>query len=98
MARAVIPEMKARGWGRIIHISGHDRFMPIPNRVHNITCKAGSPARPDHLQGRGVRDGQSMAIEFVPFGITANIVAPGLIDITREWTRYTQFHNGYQWR
>ncbi len=84
LARAVIPGMKARGWGRIIHISGRDGFMPIPNRVHNITCKAGVYAM-----------AKALAIEFGPFGITANTVAPGLIDTTRDWTQYPQFRNGY---
>lgn len=84
LARAVIPGMKQRGWGRIIHISGRDGFMPIPNRVHNITCKAGVYAM-----------AKALALEFGLYGITANTVSPGLIDTTRDWTQYPQFHNGY---
>jgi NAD(P)-dependent dehydrogenase (short-subunit alcohol dehydrogenase family) len=84
LARAVIPGMKQKGWGRIIHISGRDGFMPIPNRVHNITCKAGVYAM-----------AKALALEFGPFGITANTVSPGLIDTTRDWTQYPQFKNGY---
>ena len=84
LARAVIPGMKQRGWGRIIHISGRDGFMPIPNRVHNITCKAGVYAM-----------AKALALEFGPYGITANTVSPGLIDTTRDWTQYPQFRNGY---
>ena len=84
LARAVIPGMKQRGWGRIIHISGRDGFMPIPNRVHNITCKAGVYAM-----------AKALAIEFGPFGITANTVAPGVIDTTRDLTQYPQFRDGY---
>lgn len=84
LARAVIPGMKQRGWGRIIHISGRDGFMPIPNRVHNITCKAGVYAM-----------AKALALEFGPHGITANTVSPGLIDTTRDWTQYPQFRNGY---
>ena len=84
LARAVIPGMKQRNWGRIIHISGRDGFMPIPNRVHNITCKAGVYAM-----------AKALAIEFGPFGITCNTVSPGLIDTTRDWTQYPQFRNGY---
>jgi NAD(P)-dependent dehydrogenase (short-subunit alcohol dehydrogenase family) len=42
LARAVIPGMKARRWGRIIHISGVDGFAgDIANRAHNIVCKTG---------------------------------------------------------
>jgi 3-oxoacyl-[acyl-carrier protein] reductase len=84
LARAVIPGMKQRGWGRIIHISGRDGFMPIPNRVHNITCKTG-------VYGMA----KALAIEFGQYGITANTVSPGLIDTTRDWTQYPQFRNGY---
>lgn len=84
LARAVIPSMKQNGWGRIIHISGRDGFMPIPNRVHNITCKAGVYAM-----------AKALALEFGPHGITANTVSPGLIDTTRDWTQYPQFRNGY---
>jgi NAD(P)-dependent dehydrogenase (short-subunit alcohol dehydrogenase family) len=76
--------MKQRNWGRIIHISGRDGFMPIPNRVHNITCKAGVYAM-----------AKALAIEFGPFGITCNTVSPGLIDTTRDWTQYPQFRDGY---
>ena len=84
LARAVIPGMQQRGWGRIIHISGRDGFMPIANRVHNITCKAGVYAM-----------AKALAIEFGPFGITANTVAPGVIDTTRDLTQYPQFRDGY---
>jgi 3-oxoacyl-[acyl-carrier protein] reductase len=84
LARAVIPGMKQRGWGRLIHISGRDGFMPIPNRVHNITCKAGVYAM-----------AKALAIEFGPFGITANTVSPGVIDTTRDLTQYPQFRDGY---
>ncbi len=84
LARSVIPGMKQHGWGRIIHISGRDGFMPIPNRVHNITCKAGVYAM-----------AKALAIEFGEFGITANTVSPGLIDTTRDWSQYPQFRDGY---
>ena len=84
LARSVIPGMKQHGWGRIIHISGRDGFMPRPNRVHNITCKAGVYAM-----------AKALAIEFGQFGITANTVSPGLIDTTRDWSQYPQFRDGY---
>jgi len=61
--------MKERGWGRIIHISGRDGFAVIPNRAHNVTCKAGVFAL-----------SKAIAVEFGEFGITANAVAPGIID------------------
>jgi 3-oxoacyl-[acyl-carrier protein] reductase len=34
-------------------------------------------------------------VEFGPFGITANTVAPGVIDTTRDLTQYPHFRDGY---
>jgi 3-oxoacyl-[acyl-carrier protein] reductase len=84
LARAVLPLMKQRGWGRIIHISGRDGFAVIPNRAHNVTCKAGVFAL-----------SKAIAVEFGEFGITANTVAPGIIDTTRDLTQYPHFRDGY---
>ncbi|MGE5525263.1 MAG: SDR family NAD(P)-dependent oxidoreductase [Rhodospirillaceae bacterium] len=78
MARAVIPGMKQRGWGRIVHISGVDGFAGhIPTRAHNIVCKAGVHAF-----------AKALAAEFGEFGITANTVSPGALDTRRDWTQY----------
>jgi 3-oxoacyl-[acyl-carrier protein] reductase len=84
LARAVLPLMKARNWGRIIHISGKDGFAVIPNRAHNVTCKAGVFAL-----------SKAIAVEFGEFGVTANTIAPGVIDTTRDWTQYPHFAAGY---
>ncbi len=84
LAKAAVPLMKERGWGRIIHISGRDGFAVIPNRAHNVTCKAGVFAL-----------SKAIAVEFGPFGITANTIAPGVIDTTRDLTQYPHFRDGY---
>jgi 3-oxoacyl-[acyl-carrier protein] reductase len=84
LSRAVLPLMQARNWGRIIHISGKDGFAVIPDRAHNVTCKAGVFAL-----------SKAIAVEFGPFGITANTIAPGVIDTTRDWTQYPHFASGY---
>jgi 3-oxoacyl-[acyl-carrier protein] reductase len=84
LARAALPLMQERRWGRIIHISGQDGFSVIPNRAHNVTCKAGVFAL-----------SKAIAVEFGPFGITANTVAPGVIDTTRDLTQYPHFRDGY---
>ncbi len=84
LARSTLPLMKQRGWGRVIHISGVDGFSVIPNRAHNVTCKAGVFAL-----------SKAIAVEFGPFGITANTVAPGVIDTTRDLTQYPHFRDGY---
>jgi 3-oxoacyl-[acyl-carrier protein] reductase len=84
LARAVLPSMQEKKWGRIIHISGKDGFAVIPNRAHNVTCKAGVFAL-----------SKAIAVEFGEYGITANTIAPGVIDTTRDWTQYPHFANGY---
>ena len=78
MARAVIPGMQSRGWGRLIHISGVDGFAGhIPTRAHNIVCKAGMHAF-----------AKALAVEFGEFGITANTVSPGALNTARDWSQY----------
>lgn len=80
LARAVLPGMAARGWGRIIHISGRDGFFPKANRAHNVTAKAGLVAL-----------AKAIAVEFGPQGITANTVAPGIIETVRDPAHYPDF-------
>ena len=78
LARNAIPHMRARRWGRIIHISGFDGFWAqITERAHNITCKAG-------LHGLA----KALVREFGADGITANTVVPGAIDTIRDWSQY----------
>jgi NAD(P)-dependent dehydrogenase (short-subunit alcohol dehydrogenase family) len=76
--RCVLPQMTERRWGRIIHISGVDGFSTaVTTRAHNIVCKQGV-----HTLAK------VLALEFGPFGITANTVAPGPTDTTRDWQHY----------
>src|SRR5262245_12728793 len=77
LARAVLPVMKKNRWGRIIHMSGHDCFMPIANRAHNVTAKAGLHAL-----------AKAIAVEFGEFGITANTIAPFMMDTVRDEKDY----------
>lgn len=69
LAKAVVPGMIERGWGRIIHITGPDAFQGSVNRAHNVAAKGGI---------RGLT--KSLAIELGQYGITVNDVAPGIID------------------
>lgn len=78
LARCVLADMKERGWGRLIHISGVDGFAGhIDTRAHNIVCKAGMHAF-----------SKAIAVEFGAHGITANTVSPGAIDTDRDWSQY----------
>lgn len=85
LARAVVPQMIAQKWGRIIHISGDDAFCGENHRVHNITAKLGL-----HGMTRG------LAYELSLYGITANTVAPGVIDTVRITENYPDLEKWYQ--
>lgn len=87
LARSYLPHMKKHNWGRIIHISGRDGFFPKENRAHNVTCKAGVFAL-----------AKAIALEFGPYGITANTIAPGIIDTTRDAAHYPDLEHMNQVR
>jgi 3-oxoacyl-[acyl-carrier protein] reductase len=72
LARAVVPQMIARGGGSFIGLSGISTHIGTPNRAHVSASKSG-------LEGL-IR---ALAIEFAPQGIRANAVAPGSIDTVR---------------
>ncbi len=82
MARAVVPGMQARQWGRLIHISGRDGGTGLTCRAHNVTCKAGMFALC-----------QAIGLEFGPDGITASTVCPGMIDTVRDPKNYPDYVN-----
>ncbi|REG50980.1 gluconate 5-dehydrogenase/3-oxoacyl-[acyl-carrier protein] reductase [Paraburkholderia sp. BL6669N2] len=77
LAQACLPYMVSRGWGRIIHISGRDGFAPAPGRAANVTAKGGVHAL-----------AKAIAVEFGNSGVTANTIAPGIIDTLRDFQRY----------
>lgn len=66
--RAVIPGMKARGWGRIIYVSSQAAYTGSANHAHYAASKSG-------LLGLTY----SLAKELGSDGITVNLVAPGRI-------------------
>lgn len=78
LARHVIPTMRERRFGRIINISGFAGFFAhVTHRAHTVSAKFG-------LHGLS----KAIAREFGPDGITANTVAPGMIDTARDWSQY----------
>jgi NAD(P)-dependent dehydrogenase (short-subunit alcohol dehydrogenase family) len=66
LTRALVPQMKSRRWGRIIHISSIMGFISKEGRnIYSATKSA--------LIGLA----RAEALELGPFGITANCIAPG---------------------
>ena len=66
--RAVLPAMKARGYGKIVNISGGGATNPMPR----VSAYAASKAAV-------VRFTETLALEAKPFGIDVNAVAPGAL-------------------
>ena len=87
-ARACIPPMLARGWGRIVNVSSQAAYTGSANHAHYAAAKAG-------LLGFSF----SLAKELGPAGITVNAVMPGRIatdmlagdlpERRAEWLRQT---------
>jgi 3-oxoacyl-[acyl-carrier protein] reductase len=73
LGRAVLPGMRARRYGRIVHIDSEVADRPPPYRSAYATAKAAQ-----------VGLTRSWAREVAPFGITVNTVAPGFIPVERH--------------
>ena len=69
MAKRVVPKMMRARWGRIIVVSSVGAYIGAPGQSNYAASKAG-------LIGLA----RSIAREYGPRGITANVVAPGPID------------------
>jgi NAD(P)-dependent dehydrogenase (short-subunit alcohol dehydrogenase family) len=66
--RAVLPEMKSRGFGRIVNISSNQGQVGFENSSHYSAAKAAV-----------LGFAKSWAREFAPHGILVNAVAPGVV-------------------
>ncbi len=71
-SRAVIDDMLAAGWGRIINLGGMSGHTGAVGRAHVVASKAAL-----------VGFSKALAIEFAGRGITANCVVPGEIETER---------------
>lgn len=72
-ARAALPLLAASDAGVIVNIGGLTAHSGAARRAHVITAKAGL-----------VGFTRALATELTPRGVTVNLVAPGMIDTTRE--------------
>jgi 3-oxoacyl-[acyl-carrier protein] reductase len=68
-ARAAIPQMSERKWGRVLFITATTGMRALPELAHICAAKHGA---------HGLA--KSLAAEFAPVGITVNVIAPGLVD------------------
>lgn len=73
LGRAVVPGMRARGFGRIVQIDSEVVDSPPPGRSAYAAAKTAQ-----------IGLTRSWARELAPFGITVNTVAPGFIPVERH--------------
>jgi 3-oxoacyl-[acyl-carrier protein] reductase len=73
VATHVVPAMVGRGWGRIIAITSASVKQPMPHHALSTVFRAGVTAYMKHL-----------ANEVGEHGITANCIAPALIDTSHR--------------
>jgi 3-oxoacyl-[acyl-carrier protein] reductase len=82
MTRAVVPGMKAAGWGRIVNISsGAGRSVSLTGIQAYTSAKAGQ-----------IGFTRQLAHELGPHGITVNCIAPGFVlsnpSTQKQWESY----------
>jgi 3-oxoacyl-[acyl-carrier protein] reductase len=82
MSKAVLPHMRAQGWGRMINIASSAVKYPLRHRATYSASKSAV-----------VGFTQSLAIDLAPSGITVNAICPGSIRTTRAMS--TARHTGW---
>jgi 3-oxoacyl-[acyl-carrier protein] reductase len=73
LLRAALPAMRARGYGRVVHVDSEVADRPPPGRSAYATAKSAQ-----------IGLTRSWARELAPSGITVNTVAPGFIPVERH--------------
>src|SRR5207248_11372987 len=73
LGHAVLPGMRARGYGRIVHVDSEVADRPPPGRSAYATAKSAQ-----------IGLTRAWARELAPLGVTVNAVAPGFIPVERH--------------
>jgi 3-oxoacyl-[acyl-carrier protein] reductase len=84
LGRAILPQMQARRYGRIVHIDSEVAHRPPPGRSAYATAKNAQ-----------IGLARSWARELAPFGITVNTVAPGFVPVERHADVPDEIRNAY---
>ncbi len=84
--RRALPGMRDQRFGRVLNISGLDALWGWGNRSHVTVAKAG-------LQGLS----RAVAVEFAPYGITANTLLPGSFNTPRDPAIYPDWETMRQY-
>ena len=69
VTQAIVPDMLAAGWGRIVNISSSSAQSGSPDMAHYVASKGGV-----------IGLTKALAMEFAARGITVNNVPPGTVD------------------
>jgi 3-oxoacyl-[acyl-carrier protein] reductase len=85
-ARAVVPAMKERKWGRIVTVGSGAAKSPARRSILNFDYILANTVRP-----AGLGLSRSLADELGPFGITVNTVPPGFIDTGPSYEAFFQY-------
>jgi NAD(P)-dependent dehydrogenase (short-subunit alcohol dehydrogenase family) len=67
--QAALPDMVAGGWGRVVTVASSAAQIATPNHAHYAASKGGV-----------VTLTRAVALEYAKSGITANVIAPHMID------------------
>jgi NAD(P)-dependent dehydrogenase (short-subunit alcohol dehydrogenase family) len=85
-AKAFVPGMKERGWGRVVNVSSSTLATPVTGYVHYISSKGGV-----------VGFTRALASDMAPYGITVNAISPSLVPTTGTLETEPRSQERFDW-